>query len=203
MLRLGFAVRAPAPSLSLATILFYALLERASLGFKPLRPKLVSIYDPYFWSHERHWKLSDSPIMTLFKGTPFKNVISRLLGVKIGRKVYDDGCSITERTLIEIGDYCQPQRGLPSCRRIRSRKACSSPTTSGSAAAARSGAAAFVHYGVTMGDHVGARRRLLPDEGRGPGAAHQWRGNPAKTVRGIATKREMPAAVVVETALAA
>ena len=59
--------------LSLAAILFFAFIERASIGFKRLEPKIVSIYDPYFWAHERHWKLSDSPIVELFKGTPFKN----------------------------------------------------------------------------------------------------------------------------------
>ena len=63
------------------------------------------IYDPYFWFHERHWKLSDSPVVKLFAGTPFKSLMWRLVGVRIGRKVYDGGCVMTDRTLIEIGDY--------------------------------------------------------------------------------------------------
>ncbi len=42
-----------------ATIALYILLERASLAFKRLEPKLASIYDPYFWFHERHWKMSE------------------------------------------------------------------------------------------------------------------------------------------------
>ena len=42
--------------------LFFVLLERASLRFRRLEPKIASIYDPYFWFHERHWKLSESPI---------------------------------------------------------------------------------------------------------------------------------------------
>ena len=33
------------------------------------------------------------------------------------------------------------------------------------------GVGAMVHYGVTMGDALGARPRLLPDEGRGNPAA--------------------------------
>ena len=58
----------------------------------------------YFWRHERYWKFYDSPIHALFKGTPFKNVISRMLGVKVGRKVFDDGCHFVEKSMIEIGD---------------------------------------------------------------------------------------------------
>ena len=29
-----------------------------------------------------------------------------MLGVRIGRRVFDDGCSITEKTLVTIGDDC-------------------------------------------------------------------------------------------------
>ena len=45
-------------------------------------------------------------LLTLFKGTPVRNTILRALGVKIGTKVFDDGSALTERTLVEIGDYC-------------------------------------------------------------------------------------------------
>jgi len=62
--------------LSLGGILYFALLERASLGFKPLEPKVVSIYDNYFWFHERHWKFCESPLQTLLKGVPFQSVCS-------------------------------------------------------------------------------------------------------------------------------
>ena len=33
-----------------------------------------------------------------------RNLVSRLLGVRMGRMVFDDGCIVTERTLVEIGD---------------------------------------------------------------------------------------------------
>src|SRR3712207_7174911 len=58
-------------------IAFFIVLERASLGFKRLQPKLVSIYDPYFWWHERHWKLSSFSIVTMFAGTPFSGMLFR------------------------------------------------------------------------------------------------------------------------------
>jgi hypothetical protein len=40
----------------------------------------------------------------MFDGTPFKNLIWRGLGVRVGRRVFDDGCYITEWTLTSIGD---------------------------------------------------------------------------------------------------
>ncbi len=55
---------------------------------------MCSIYDPYFRWHERLWKVSDNHLV-VFNGTPFKNLAWRLLGVRIGRRVFDDGASIT------------------------------------------------------------------------------------------------------------
>ncbi len=60
--------------------LYYVLVERWLLLFRRLRPQLCSIYDPYFWWHERLWKVP-SEFLNLFNGTPFKNLIWRLLGV--------------------------------------------------------------------------------------------------------------------------
>ena len=57
-----FALFAATVAITAGSIAFFILLERASLGFKRLEPKLASIYDPYFWFHERHWKLSELPI---------------------------------------------------------------------------------------------------------------------------------------------
>jgi len=168
--------------LSLATILFFAFIERASIGFKRLEPKIVSIYDPYFWAHERHWKLSDSPIVELFKGTPFKNWVSRLLGVKIGRKVYDGGCCITDRTLTQIGDHSNLnegsvlqshslEEGVFKSDHIRLAEGCTL------------GASAFVHYGVIMGERVvlDADSFLMKGEVLDPHSC--WRGNPATLFR--------------------
>jgi HEPN superfamily RiboL-PSP-like protein len=58
-----------------------------------------------FWQHERYWKLTGSPLGDLFKGTPFKNMISRLLGVTIGKRVIDDGARFYDKTLISVGDF--------------------------------------------------------------------------------------------------
>jgi len=177
-----FALFAAAAAMSLAAILFYTLLERASLSFGRLAPTMVMIYDPYFWFHERHWKLSDSPVVRLFVGTPFKSLIWRLAGVRIGRKVYDGGCIMTDRTLVEIGDYANLnevsvlqahslEEGVFKSDHVRIGKGCTL------------GPAAFAHYGVTMGDHsvLDADSFLMKGEVLDPHTA--WCGNPAKLHR--------------------
>jgi non-ribosomal peptide synthetase-like protein len=176
------ALFAAAAATSLGAILFYALLERASLGFGRLAPKMVTIYEPYFWFHERHWKLSDSPVVRLFAGTPFRSLIWRLMGARIGRKVYDGGCIMTDRTLVEIGDYANLnevsvlqahslEEGVFKSDHVRIGKACTL------------GPAAFAHYGVTMGDHsvLDADSFLMKGEVLEPHTA--WCGNPAKLCR--------------------
>ncbi len=168
--------------LAVAAIAFFAAQERASLAFKRLTPKMVSIYDPYFWAHERHWKLSDTPIIELLGGTPFKNLVSRLVGVKIGRKVYDGGCSITERTLTEIGDCANLNEGsVLQAHSLEEGVFKSDYIRVGDFSTL--GAGAFVHYGVTMGEHVVIEADSFLMKGEMPEANTVWRGNPAKLVR--------------------
>ena len=169
--------------LPLLVIPVFALMDRASIGFKRLQPKAVSIYDEYFWTHERHWKLSASPIYGLLKGTPFKNVISRMLGVTLGKKVFDDGCTMPEKTLTAIGDYTNLNEGtLLQGHSLEEGVFKSDYIKIGSGCSI--GSNAFVHYGVTMGD----RAVLDPDsflmKGETVEAHANWRGNPAKAVGG-------------------
>ncbi len=165
--------------LSVAAILYFAGIERASLAFKRLSPTMVSIYDPYFWAHERHWKLSDSPIIELFGGTPFKNLVSWLVGVKIGRKVYDGGCSITERTLTEIGDCVNLNEGsVIQAHSLEEGVFKSDYVRIGNGSTL--GAGAFAHYGVTMGEHVVLDADSFLMKGEVLDGHTVWRGNPAK-----------------------
>ena len=87
----------------LVTPVYYVLLERAIRGWRRLEPKYCSIYDPYFWGHERLWKIPGERYLHMFDGTPFKNLIWRGLGVRIGKRVFDDGCYMSERTLTTVG----------------------------------------------------------------------------------------------------
>ncbi|MFB9835268.1 Pls/PosA family non-ribosomal peptide synthetase [Actinoallomurus acaciae] len=153
------------------------LVERAVTRFHPLEPRVCSISDPYFWFIERLWKLLTP--MKVLNGTPFKGVIWRLLGVRIGRRVFDDGCSMPDRTLVTIGDDCALGAGsVIQCHSLEEGVFKSDRTTIG--AGCTLGAEAFVHYGVTMGDGavLDADSFLMKGEEVPPHA--RWRGNPAR-----------------------
>jgi non-ribosomal peptide synthetase-like protein len=108
--------------------------------------------------------------------------------VKLGRKVFDDGCRFHDKTLIEIGDYANLnegcvfqghslEEGVFKCDRIKIGNNCSI------------GAAAFVHYGVTMGDNVVLDPDSFLMKGEIVDANSVWRGNPAKAIRAAAVQQ--------------
>ncbi|CAM5488656.1 hypothetical protein SALBM311S_08607 [Streptomyces alboniger] len=159
------------------TVFYYVLVERLIGHFRPLRPVLCSIYDPRFWQQERLWKVPAQHLVVL-NGTPFKNVAWRLLGVRLGRRVFDDGCSITERTLTAIGDDCT----LAAHTKVQAHSQedgtyKSDHITIG--AGCTLGTGSLVHYGVSMGDGavLAPDSFLMKGEEMPPGA--RWGGNPA------------------------
>ncbi|MEU0068333.1 Pls/PosA family non-ribosomal peptide synthetase [Streptomyces sp. NPDC006332] len=163
------------------TTFYYVLVERLIGHFRPLRPLLCSIYDPRFWRQERLWKMPDNHLV-VFNGTPFKNVVWRLLGVRLGRRVFDDGCSITERTLTAIGDDCT----LAAHTKVQAHSQedgtfKSDHITIG--AGCTLGTGSLVHYGVSMGDGavLAPDSFLMKGEEMPPGA--RWGGNPAVAPR--------------------
>jgi len=164
---------------SAVAIPFYILLERLSLGFRRLKPRMATIYDPVFWRHERHWKLSDSPIMMLFTGTPFKAVILRLVGVKVGARLYDGGSIITERSLVELGDDVTLNEGcVIQAHSLEEGAFKSDYIRIGNGCTLAP--AAFVHYAVTMGDGSIADVDCFVMKGEVLEPDTMWRGNPAK-----------------------
>jgi non-ribosomal peptide synthetase-like protein len=157
-------------------VLHFGLIERLSTMFRDLQPKEVSIYDPYFWWHERFWKLSWQPL--ILDGTPFKNLTWRLQGVKLGKRVFDDGCAIVEKTLVSIGDHCTLNvRSIVQAHSQESGAFKSDRIAIGSGCTL--GIASLVHYGATMGDGA----VLAPDsflmKGEEVPAQARWGGNPA------------------------
>jgi non-ribosomal peptide synthetase-like protein len=168
--------------LTIVTLLFslayFIAVERALLRFGSLRPQYCSIYDPYFWWHERYWKLM-APLLGMFNGTPFKSPVWRLTGVRVGRRVFDDGCSIAERTLVTIGDYCTLNSGsVIQCHSMEDGIFKADYTLLEDECTLGTGA--LVHYGVTMGDGA----RLAPDsflmKGEKVPPHEHWGGNPAR-----------------------
>src|SRR5205814_1239995 len=55
-------------------------------------------------SVERRFKVNPIYYLHAFDGTPFKNVLWRLMGMRIGRRVFDDGAHISDPSLTAIGD---------------------------------------------------------------------------------------------------
>jgi non-ribosomal peptide synthetase-like protein len=162
----------------LLSAVYYVIVERCFTAFRRLKPKLCSNYDPYFWWHERLWKVPSDAYLQLFNGTPFKNLIWRLLGVRLGSRVFDDGCYLTERTLVTIGDDATLNAGSKVQRHSQEDGTFKSDRVT-IGAGCTLGVGAFVHYGVTMGDGA----VLAPDsflmKGEEVPPHARWGGNPA------------------------
>lgn len=158
------------------------LVERATTKFGSLRPRFCSIYEQYFWFHERYWKLlADIRIINLFNGTPFKGLLWRLAGVRMGRRVFDDGCYIPERTLAVIGDDCTLNaRSDIQCHSQEDGTFKSDRITIG--AGCTVGIGALVHYGVTMGDGAVLEADSFLMKGEEVPSCARWGGNPARPV---------------------
>lgn len=167
---------------TIGAVFYYAFIERASIGFKALQPRTATIYDPYFWFHERHWKLSDSPIVGLFAGTPFKPLVLRLLGVKVGRRVFDAGAIITERSLLEIDDDATLNEGCVLQPHSLEEGAFKSDVIK-IAKGATIGPSAFVHYGAVIGEGATVDTDSFVMKGEIIEPHTAWRGNPAKLHR--------------------
>ncbi|SDM64854.1 Pls/PosA family non-ribosomal peptide synthetase [Allokutzneria albata] len=179
----GAAALALFPVLALLfTVVYFVLVERAVTTSTPLTPLYCSIYDVRFWRRERYWKVPSETYLEFFNGTPFKNVVSRSLGVRIGRGVFDDGCFITERSLVAIGDHCTLNAGsVLQCHSQEDGAFKSDHCAIG--ARCTLGVGAFVHYGVVMGDGSAlAPDSFLMKGEEVPPHAH-WGGNPARESR--------------------
>ncbi|MBV9023672.1 MAG: amino acid adenylation domain-containing protein [Streptomycetaceae bacterium] len=163
------------------TIGYFVLVERAILGFRPLRPRFCSIYQASFWRHERYWKVPSPAFAGIFNGTPFKPLLWRLLGVRMGRRVFDDGCFIAERSLTSVGSACTLGAGsVLQGHSLEDGSFKSDHINVGNHCTIGTGA--FVHYAVTIDDgaELDADSFLMKGE-RVPARAH-WRGNPAVEV---------------------
>ena len=163
-------------------LLLAAFGERVVMGFRRLRPRFVSIYEPYFWRHERLWKvLATVP----FNGTPFKALGWRLMGVRVGKRLFDDGAGIPEKTLVTLGDDVVLNAGsVIQCHSLEDGTFKSDYTVLGAGTVL--GVAAFVHYGVTTGPGtvIGADAFLMKGEETAPFT--EWAGNPATEIQAAA-----------------
>jgi non-ribosomal peptide synthetase-like protein len=132
-------------------------------------------------------------LINLFNGTPFKGPIWRLLGVRVGGRLFDDGCGIPEKTLVTIGDDCVLNAGtVIQCHSLEDGTFKSDHVVIDSGCTL--GVKAFVHYGVRIGDGavLDADSFLMKGEEVAPHT--WWRGNPAREVRCLPSARSADAA---------
>ncbi|MGY1630360.1 Pls/PosA family non-ribosomal peptide synthetase [Geodermatophilus sp. SYSU D01186] len=167
----------------LLTLLYDLGSERLLVGRRRLRPTVCSIYQPYFWWHERHWKLQSADhTLPILDGTPFKPLAWRFLGVRTGRRLFDDGCSLPERSLVTLGDDVVLNAGtVVQCHSMEDGTFRSDATRLGDRCTL--GVSGYVHYGVTIGDDavVGPDSFVMKGTTVPPGT--RWSGNPAAETR--------------------
>jgi non-ribosomal peptide synthetase-like protein len=177
------SVVAPAASLALllVSLAAFILLEHLATAFQGLRPKFCSIYDPSYWRHERYWKLTTIASTVALAGTPFLPVFWRLAGVRIGARVFDDGCGITERSLTTVGDHATLNAGsVVQGHSLEDGVFKSGRIVVGNGVTLST--KAFVHYDTIIGDGATLAADSFLMKGEVVGASEAWGGNPARWV---------------------
>jgi non-ribosomal peptide synthetase-like protein len=162
----------------LFTVLYWTLVERLVTGLRDLQPRYCSILDRDFWRHERYWKMPSPAFVQLFNGTPFKGWVWRLMGVKVGRRLFDDGATLTERTLVTVGDDCTFNLGA----NIQSHSQEDGIFKSDRCVIGDGvtlGVSAFVHYGTTLSDGAVLESHSFLMKGEELSPHSRWVGNPA------------------------
>ncbi len=160
---------------------YWILVDRAFHRLQALEPDGCSIYHRNFWRHERYWKVPAFRYLQAYNGTPFKTMIWRALGVKVGAKVFDDGAFITEKAFASIGDHCTLNIGSTiQCHSQEDGGFKSDRTSIGDGCTL--GVGAFVHYGVTIGPEAVLKADSFLMKGQEIPAQTVWAGNPAQEI---------------------
>jgi non-ribosomal peptide synthetase-like protein len=173
--------------LPLFTIGYFVIVERASTGFRGVRPKYCSIYDIDFWRTERFFKLcARANVHRLMNGTPLKGLAWRALGVRVGKRLFDDGAGMSEKNIVTIGDDVALNAGAYiQCHSQEDYTFKSNAVTIGSGCTV--GVAAMIHYGTTVGDGAVIAPDSFLMKGEEVPALARWGGNPAREMRDAVT----------------
>jgi non-ribosomal peptide synthetase-like protein len=131
----------------------------------------------------------------MLNGTPFKGLMWRLVGVHLGKRLFDDGSGLSEKNIVTIGDDVVLNAGsYIQCHSQEDYAFKSDAITIGSNCTI--GVATMVHYGVTIGDGV----VLSPDsflmKGEEIPDHEQWGGNPAEALTDSTSARRPQGPVV-------
>jgi non-ribosomal peptide synthetase-like protein len=161
-------------------IAFAILCERATYGFKRMVPTKCSIYDVKFWRHERFWRFITYPL-PVFNGTPFKPLFWRLHGVRMGKRVFDDGCVIPEKHLVTIGDDVTLNTdSIVQCHSMEDGLFKLDAITIGNDVTI--GVYIYLHYDVEMGDGSVLEPDAFLMKGTTVPAGARYGGNPAQEI---------------------
>ena len=182
------------------TMAYWIFVERASLAFGRLKATSSSMYDRDFLRHERHWKFCAHPLYQIYSGTPFKNLISRLSGVRVGTMVFDDGASLYDKTLLEIGDYVNLNKAsVLQAHSLEDGNFKSGPIRVGDGSSI--GCGAFIHYNVEIDEEATLGANAFVMKGETIPAKTIWEGNPARavTAEAIAEQQAVEASSAAET----
>jgi non-ribosomal peptide synthetase-like protein len=178
-----WALTAANVGILLFSLLYFSFVERASTGFRGVRPMYCSIYVKDFWRIERFFKSTARVgVHRLVNGTPFKPLLWRLVGVRVGKRLFDDGHMMAEKNIVTIGDDVTLNAGSNTqCHSQEDYAFKSDAATIGSGVTV--GVAAFVHYGVVIGDGAVLEADSFLMKGEEVPAGARWGGNPARELQ--------------------
>jgi len=167
----------------LLSIVYFSGLERVATRLLDVRPLHCSIYEIDFWRRERFFKFTARMgVHRLAAGTPFASLLWRIAGLRLGKRLFDDGHLMAEKTIVTIGDDVTLNAGSYIQVHTQEDYAFKSDvTTVGSGCTF--GVGAMAHYGVTMGDDVVLAADSFLMKGEEVPAGARWGGNPARELR--------------------
>ena len=128
-----------------------------------------------------------------YSGTPFKPILWRLYGVRAGKKMFDDGINIPEKTIVPVGDDATLNgQGVLQCHSMEDGVFKLNGITIGNDVTI--GVNGFVHYGVTMEDGSELEADSFLMKGTTVPSGARFGGNPARQLPGL---KPVPVAVSV------
>jgi len=168
----------------LASFLLVAALKWLLLG--RYRPHAAPMWTPFVWTSEAVTNLYESlavpNLLDLLRGTPMLPWALRLLGVRIGKKVWLNTTDFTEFDCVRIGDGAElnawsgPQTHLFEDRVMKIGRV-------EIGARVTVGARSTILYDTQVGDDVRLGPLTLVAKGERLPAATAWEGSPAAPVR--------------------
>ncbi|MGQ0465251.1 MAG: Pls/PosA family non-ribosomal peptide synthetase [Sporichthyaceae bacterium] len=180
---------------------FWVALDRVATRYARLSPRVCSLLDERFWRHELYWKLPNGQLFFAFNGTPFKAWAWRATGVRVGKRLFDDGAGVSERPLLSIGDYVTLNNQVDIQGHSLEDgvfKADHIEIADGTTV----GVKAFVHYGTRLeaGSMLEAHSFLMKGESVPPG--EMWGCNPARRIgrRPVVVDTERHASLLADLA---